>query len=114
MLLAAVVMCMPAAAHAHQWQGKWIQAADCKDSANTWQVFRKTFKLDRKPTAAVARIAVDSKYWLYVNGELVVFEGGLKRGPSPKDTYYDEVDLAAHLRKGNTYIVDGGGQHTLE
>lgn len=105
MLLVAVVMCMPATGFAHEWQGKWIQAVDCMDSTNTWQVFRKTFKLGKKPVAAVARIAVDSKYWLYVNGELVVFEGGLKRGPSPKDTYYDEVDLSAHLRKGSNTIA---------
>lgn len=35
------------------------------------------------------KIAADSKYWLWINGELVVREGGLKRGPNPKDTYCD-------------------------
>jgi hypothetical protein len=28
---------------------------------------------------AMTKIAVDSKYWLWVNGQLVVREGGLKR-----------------------------------
>jgi alpha-L-rhamnosidase len=51
------------------------------------------------------RIACDSKYWLWVNGRLAVFEGQLKRGPTPSDTYYDEVDLAPHLRAGSNTLV---------
>jgi len=54
----------------------------------------------------VTRLAVDSKYWLWVNGKLVVFEGGLKRGPAPGEGYYDEIDLAPHLAPGpNTVAV---------
>ena len=45
-------------------------------------------------------IAVDSKYWLWVNDSLVVFEGGLKRGPNSQDTYYDCIDISDFLRKG--------------
>lgn len=53
----------------------------------------------------IANIAVDSKYWLWINGELVVFEGGLKRGPAPGATYYDRVDMAPYLKKGNNVIA---------
>ena len=56
--------------------------------------------MPKRPEKAVAQIAVDSKYWLWINGQLAVFEGGVKRGPTPKDTYYDEVDLAPFLQKG--------------
>jgi hypothetical protein len=73
--------------------------------ANEWSCFRKEIHLDRAPESAIARIAVDSKYWLWINGELVVFEGQLKRGPTPEDTYYDEVDLAPHLKKGGNTIA---------
>lgn len=73
--------------------------------ANTWTCFRKTFVLPQKPARAVARIAVDSRYWLWVNGKQVVFEGGLKRGPTPKDTYYDEVDLAPSLSAGRNTVA---------
>jgi hypothetical protein len=62
-------------------------------------------ELDKVPDSAPARIAVDSKYWLWVNGEAVVFEGGLKRGPNPQDSYFDEVDLAPYLRKGENQLA---------
>lgn len=57
------------------------------------------------PREAVVRIAADTKYWLWVNGDLVVFEGGLKRGPTPDDTYYDRVDLAPYLHRGENRIA---------
>lgn len=72
---------------------------------NLWTCLRKTFLLAEKPKTAEARIAVDSKYWLWVNGQLAVFEGGLKRGPNPRDTYFDVVDLAPYLRKGSNTIA---------
>ena len=43
-------------------------------------------------THATINITTDTKYWLYVNGELVVL-GGLKRGPTPTGSYYDTVEL---------------------
>ncbi|MEO6434695.1 MAG: glycoside hydrolase family 78, partial [Tepidisphaeraceae bacterium] len=73
--------------------------------ANHWMCFRRTFTLDAVPDKAIARIAVDSKYWLWVNGKLVVLEGGLKRGPNRSDTYIDEVDLTPHLVKGENAIA---------
>ena len=73
-------------------------------NANQWYCYRKTFDLDRTPQHATAKIAVDSKYWLWMNGELVVFEGGLKRGPTPGDTYYDVVDLAPYCREGTNTL----------
>ena len=45
--------------------------------ANLWTCFRKSFRLTMRPATATARIAVDSKYWLWVNGKLAIFEGGL-------------------------------------
>ena len=72
---------------------------------NQWSCYRNVVDLDEAPRQAVARISADSKYWLWINGELVVFEGQLKRGPSPNDTYYDVVDLAPHLTKGENTIA---------
>jgi len=74
-------------------------------TANLWTCFRKSVTLETAPRRAVARIAVDSKYWLWINGELVVFEGQLKRGPTPNDTYYDRVDLTGHLQKGENTVA---------
>lgn len=88
-----------------QWTAQWISSPDCKNEANTWICFRKDISLQKVPEQALAAIAADSKYWLWINGEMVVFEGGLKRGPSPDDTYYDEIDLAPHLNKGHNTIA---------
>ena len=87
---------------------RWITASDENaDKPNTWIEFRKDFsidKLDKKLSSVEAEIAVDSKYWLWVNGEMVVFEGGLKRGPNPNDSYYDVVELLPYLKKGENSI----------
>ncbi len=74
--------------------------------SNQWYCYRKTFEWNSTPEKAIARIAVDSKYWLWINGEMVVFEGGAKRGPTPDDTYYDELDLSPYLKSGeNTFAI---------
>jgi alpha-L-rhamnosidase len=96
------------------WQASWIGAATTSElkapstpatvTKNVWTCYRKVVELTSEPRSAVARIAVDSKYWLWINGKLVVFEGQLKRGPTPEDTYYDRVDLTKHLRKGDNTV----------
>ncbi|WP_084163841.1 alpha-L-rhamnosidase C-terminal domain-containing protein [Olivibacter sitiensis] len=90
---------------AQQWQAQWITAVETADKANTWLAFKKDIAIGEKPSAAIAKIAADSKYWLWINGKMVVFEGGLKRGPNPMDTYYDEVDIAPFLRSGENTIA---------
>ena len=91
---------------ADSWKGKWIVSHFDQFQSNSWYAYRKDFDVNQLPKEAITRIAVDSKYWLWVNEELVVFEGGLKRGPSPRDTYYDEVDIAPYLKKGkNTFAI---------
>ena len=86
------------------WEAQWIGAAQ-SSTTNEWNCFRKSFALAKRPQTAVARIAVDSKYWLWVNGQLIVREGGLKRGPNPQDTYFDAVNLAPYLKKGSNTIA---------
>jgi hypothetical protein len=84
------------------WSGISREAAPDR---NLWTCLRKEFFLSEQPAIAEARIAVDSKYWLWVNGKLAVFEGGLKRGPNPQDTYFDVVNLAPYLRRGDNTIA---------
>jgi alpha-L-rhamnosidase len=79
------------------------QSAD--GPANSWLAFRKHVTLASAPTSAIADIAADSKYWIWINGKLAVFEGGLKRGPNRTDTYYDEVDLQPLLTAGDNTIA---------
>ncbi len=85
------------------WSAHWIGPA--ASSANQWLCYRKSFALAAKPGSAIARIAADSKYWLWVNGQPAVREGGLKRGPTPADSWYDEIDLAPLLRAGSNTLA---------
>ena len=72
---------------------------------NSWYCFRKSFTLDSVPAEFPVKIACDSKYWLWVNGKQVVFEGGIKRGPNPNGTYFDRVCLASSLQEGRNEIA---------
>lgn len=87
------------------WKAKWINTELCQSATNTWLVYRKSFEVATPPGELIARIAADSKYWLWINDRMVVFEGGLKRGPSPSSTYYDPVDIAPYLRSGTNTIA---------
>ncbi|MDR0796329.1 MAG: glycoside hydrolase, partial [Tannerella sp.] len=87
------------------WKGKWISFEQSQSKPNTWIAFRKDLTLSNKPSSLTARIAVDSKYWLWINNELVVFEGGLKRGPARNATYYDEVEISPYLTQGENTIA---------
>lgn len=88
------------------WKANWITYNKTNTKENSWTVYRKSFKLEKDPKGLViANIATDSKYWLYINNELVVFEGGLKRGPTPYDTYYDEVEISKYLKQGHNTIA---------
>ena len=66
--------------------------------------FSKNVTLDKLPDELIAHISADSKYWLYINGENVVFEGSVKRGPDKNSGYYDSVDIAPYLKKGENAI----------
>lgn len=88
-----------------RWKAKWISKAETQSKTNSWLAFRKKVEIGEVPSTLVARIAADSKYWLWINGEMVVFEGGLKRGPSPGDTYYDEVEIAPYLKSGENQLA---------
>ena len=86
-------------------EANWITADDSTcNERNVWIEFSKDFELKKKVKKAEAKIAADSKYWLWINGEMAVFEGGLKRGPNRNDSYYDIIDLAPYLKKGKNDI----------
>ena len=87
------------------WKAKWISTDRSQSATNTWLAYRKIIDIQEIPEKAISKIAVDSKYWLWINGKLVVFEGGLKRAVNPFDTYYDEVDIAPFLQSGENSIA---------
>lgn len=83
---------------------KWIWTADA-EKQNTTVIFRRTFSFgqEKPPARALCRIACESHYYMFVNGTAVVWEGGLTR--SPHTGYYDEIDIAKYLVKGDNAIV---------
>ncbi|MGN6296396.1 MAG: alpha-L-rhamnosidase-related protein [Ginsengibacter sp.] len=92
--------------HAIDFEGtKWISIDQSYVKSNQWICFRKSFDLKEKQTSSTFYMAVDSKYWLWINGEMVIFEGALKRGPNHNDTYYDKVDISPYLKKGKNSIA---------
>ena len=74
-------------------------------SPGMWLCYRMSLHLGDEPSDVELRIAADSKYWLWVNGELQVREGGLKRGPNPKDTYCDVLRGSQGLREGDNTVA---------
>ncbi len=104
-------------ASAVDWgSAQWIWQQEDGPS-NTWVSFRKSFSLDKVPQNVDAYIAVDSKFWLWVNGEMVLFEGGLSRGPSqagewdrkkgitPTNTSFQTVNIQPYLKQGENTIA---------
>jgi hypothetical protein len=109
-LCLCLALFFPSFLHAEKPEGSgfntttdWIGLAT-PSRPNEWIAFQREFTLPPGVKQVRARIAADSKYWLWLNGHLVVFEGGLKRGPAPDATYFDVIDLTPHLRPGNNTV----------
>ena len=86
-----------------EWHGNYIW--DDSSDNNTWMCFRKKVNIEEVPQNVRAQIAVDSKYWLYINDEIIICEGEVKRGETRDSIYYDELDLAPYLKSGENTIA---------
>ena len=86
------------------WKANFIWDSSDGSEENVWMCLRKTVDIEQVPETLIAHISADSKYWLWINGNTAVFEGGLKRGPSLNDGYYDSVDIAPYLKSGKNII----------
>ena len=86
------------------WNAKWIWDKQNSAEKNVWMCFNKKVSFEKVPEELIAYISADSKYWLYINGETVVFEGSVKRGPDENSGYYDSIDIASYLKEGENSI----------
>lgn len=102
-LLCLMISVQSIKAQDNTWTANWIWTSD-QGPNNTWVDLRKKVTLAQKPTKAITRIAAENKYWLFVNNELVIRDGGMETRPNLDDTYYDEIDLAPYLKKGKNII----------
>lgn len=82
------------------WTANWIWDKENVKEKNVWMCLSKKITLNTVPSELIANISADSKYWLYINGETVVFEGNVKRGPQKNSGYYDSIDIAPYLKIG--------------
>lgn len=69
------------------WKASWIWDKENLTEKNVWMYLNKKFSLSKVPEKLIADISADSKYWLYINGKTVVFEGGVKRGPDENGNF---------------------------
>lgn len=84
---------------------KWIWTKN-NNKANDWVRFCIDFKTE-EIKKSIFNIAAETKYYLYVNGVLTVFDGGLFRESTTGNGYYDSVDITPNLKKGsNSIIID--------
>ena len=88
----------------NNFKAKWIWLDEEKNSKNIWLCFNKEVNIEELPEKLNACIAAENKYILYINGECVTREGGLKRGPSPAGCYFDQIDIAPYIKTGENLI----------
>lgn len=85
-----------------EWNGYWIW--DKINAPDSYVAFRKEFEISKDITEAVIDISAESKYFMWVNGILTVYDGSSKRGPSVNDSFYDHVKIT-NLKKGKNVIA---------
>jgi len=85
------------------FKGKCIWPS-IESKPNQVAVFDKTFQLETIPAQATAYIAVETRYFLYINGKPAVMDGGLFRESLPGCGYADEVDLTPFLVIGENNL----------
>ena len=80
----------------------WSEARSYKNQRANF--FFDTF-IEELPKSAIINIGCETRYWLFVNGELTVFDGGLFRESKKGCGYFEKVDVAKHLRCGKNEIA---------
>jgi hypothetical protein len=48
------------------WNADWIDLSS-ESQSNSWYCFRKEIEMNESLKTAIAKIACDSKYWLWIN-----------------------------------------------
>ncbi len=79
----------------------WID----ENGTAVWAAFVKDVYLENDEPEAVFDISCDTYYWLWINGEEVVWEGSSKRGITPTDGYYDSIKINNLFKKGKNRIA---------
>lgn len=78
---------------------KWIWTSD-NTTPDQRVIIRKQFEVTKKPAEAVAYVSCETKFWMWLNGKEIVFEGGVFRESIPGCGYAEKIDLAPYLKEG--------------
>ena len=84
------------------WHAQWIWAPGPGQEPNSYWCFRREFSLQEPPAAARLFITADTRYKLWVNGQLA---GRGTPQSQPYFQYYDERDVADLLTAGANCIA---------
>src|ERR1035437_202325 len=88
--------------NSRRWQGRWIWPAGCDPKKeNPFARFRRTFSVKETKGLRIF-ISADTRYRLFVNGEMV------GQGPplsQPFFQYYNDDDISSALRPGENCIA---------
>ena len=87
----------------HEFLGRWIW--ESRDIADTHVAFRKHFTLGAKSNKAILHLSCESKATVFVNGEVAAIDAVIKRGATPVDGWYQDIDIAPYLKQGDNLLV---------
>lgn len=81
---------------------KWIWSE--KRHKNQRVHFFFNSNITELPKKAIVNIGCETKYYMFINGEYAVFDGGIFRESSTGNGYYDTVDIARFLKIGHNEV----------
>ncbi|MEH7096296.1 family 78 glycoside hydrolase catalytic domain [Neobacillus vireti] len=84
-----------------EWKANWIWDRSGEHPRNHWTCFRRTFSVSGEYESAILSISADTKYSVYINGQLI--GSGPVRGWTT-EWYYDQYELSG-LKKGENVIA---------
>ncbi len=84
-----------------EWKANWIWDNSGEQPRNQWSCFRRTFTIPADYESATLSISADTKYAVYINGELI--GSGPVRGWT-SEWYYDQYDVSG-LNNGENVIA---------
>lgn len=82
---------------------KWIWEED-NQTDNDWVYFKKTFQVEKEGNYELC-ISADTRYFLYINQNLCVLDGGLFRDAYGENTgYMDRVVISDYIKAGQNVM----------
>lgn len=85
-----------------RWSASWAWSRERGDHGLTTRLFRRSLDLDQVPDSLIVHLSADSRYCLWINGELI------GRGPlkgTLEHYHFETYELAPHLKAGHNVVA---------